>query len=674
MDTPATSDDVVLINPASAAGLAGLMESRQQRVQVMSTSTPLSDGTKRDVEPTANIAEPTSFTEEERASALSRSWLNSWLPVLVDLSWDRVRSRLGVTLVLIQVATKLVLQTYLPRYFLLPSVVNCAGAASSFAAMGVITGIDVQRAAIDSDSFGDIFLYLYYTYFVLSLLALHSWNWPIYLLPATAIAWVTLGWRSAYELPWCLLVARISPPAPVDLGSDSPYTGCYSTVVAFYNTYSWVATFVVAVELTRLAALAVIAALRGEHVGWFVSGEYRKHYEANANACLHDPESCVAPPVRPSQVNTLQPWMSWDHVVHWYRLNLCCVPLRHLVATGLSSVAILYFSLFFTSWMAYCLGLVASARVNFETLRASSLPPDAPDIMKSLFLLFISASGVVESTLNTLRDIFTYAPYGLLAVALVMASLLIYSLFVIIEQHRQLLCRYKAPPSLGALKVDETFERLVLVRTTAPDLRRFSFFSAIQYIVIHLVVHLLVAILVAAVATIVITVAVVYSGGFPALFTFIGVALRTQVYNLAVLLVPWLFVNVCVPALTALGLDVRGLLLNPARRAYMCACFCFRFDDGPLIFLPRVFLLVDLALSATLGVVLGTVDGLTRIGIALTWGLVRCALLCEPVVPPIAMQLDRPFMAYGSMLRSAHAELLPFAAPLGSSGPLVPAR
>lgn len=196
---------------------------------------------------------------------------------------------------------------------------------------------------------------------------------------------------------------------------------------------------------------------------------------------------------------------------------------------------------------------------------------------------------------------------------------------------------------------------------TAPDLRWFSFFGATQYIVSHLLMHMVVALTVALVLTLITTVLVINFGGFAALAAVMVTALRTQVWSFCSSVLPTLLCAFGVPLLEKLGMDVRSVLL-PLRKLYIACCLCFRFDDGPLIFLPRTFLAVDAILTGTLGVALGLVDGVIRVLLGAMWGILRCVVLSEPVVPTAFRALDRPYMAYGGMMRSAHADILPGAA------------
>jgi hypothetical protein len=179
----------------------------------------------------------------------------------------------------------------------------------------------------------------------------------------------------------------------------------------------------------------------------------------------------------------------------------------------------------------------------------------------------------------------------------------------------------------------------------APDLRRFKLFNASQYIVAHLLTHLVVAMATTALVVVVSAAAVYALGGFGPLFSFLLVCFRAAAWSFAVTTAPpYLLLYVVAPLCKLFGTDAAAVL-RPFRDCYLACCACAAYSDGPHVLAPRALLAVDALLSATLGVVVGAADALTRFAMAITWGVLRSVVMHEPVVPRAVSSLDRPFMA-----------------------------
>jgi hypothetical protein len=165
----------------------------------------------------------------------------------------------------------------------------------------------------------------------------------------------------------------------------------------------------------------------------------------------------------------------------------------------------------------------------------------------------------------------------------------------------------------------------------APDLRRFGFFGAAQYVVSHLLVHLVTCLFATLLVTVVVTGMVIALGGFEGLILWSLASLRNSAWVLCTrTLPPYIVLYILVPALGLLGTDL-PTVLAPLRRLYMLLLFWLRFDDGPYILAPRVLLAMDAVLSCTLGPLLGVVDAFTRIVLSTVWGVLRSVVVYEPV-------------------------------------------
>lgn len=97
-------------------------------------------------------------------------------------------------------------------------------------------------------------------------------------------------------------------------------------------------------------------------------------------------------------------------------------------------------------------------------------------------------------------------------------------------------------------------------------------------------------------------------------------------------------------------------------RAFTLCVMCGGlFDEsyrGRFIISGRQLLLLDVLVSVTVGAVIDASAAIVRISMALGFGLLRAALIVQPVVPPRLASLDTGFSFYGAMLKARHAALL----------------
>ena len=92
------------------------------------------------------------------------------------------------------------------------------------------------------------------------------------------------------------------------------------------------------------------------------------------------------------------------------------------------------------------------------------------------------------------------------------------------------------------------------------------------------------------------------------------------------------------------------------RRSLGLFCLGSRWLDGPHVLHPRIFVLADAVISFSLGPLFGIVDAVTRMLLGTVWGLLKISFLYEAVIPLSVASFDRPYMAYGAMLRVALIE------------------
>lgn len=245
----------------------------------------------------------------------------------------------------------------------------------------------------------------------------------------------------------------------------------------------------------------------------------------------------------------------------------------------------------------------------------------------------------------------------------VLLGFIAHSFVAVNRYHVTLVRRYdgaarpgSTPATDDPAALDAALQALLHDRAT-PQLRTFSYMAAGEYLLSHLLVHLAVASMASLLVVVVATAFIVNLGGISGLTAYLLVAFRLWVWKALRDWWPALLARVVVPLFALVGVDVLAVT-EVVWGALLRATLCVQVLDGPLVLGPRVFLNADAVLTATLGSALGVVDGFTRIIVSAVWGLLRCAQLHVPVVPPGAASLDRPYMAFGAMLRAAHVAQL----------------
>ena len=677
------------------------------------------------------VVEPASFTPEERRrqrSFCSRT-LNrgSWLPVVADLAWGRTYSQTGVALVLTQVFLKLLLQTYLPR-FGLPSIRLCGDAVLALYVEDYDFNDFTEEDFYALKDYADINLDLYFSYMFFALVALSPWNAPMFVFVGTALSIASFGLQTFVDARFCFRLA--SYKNSVVYFSEDEF-GNFTHGIAFYNLARWAASLVVSIILLRLSIKMAWALCNGKAA--FLSPTL------GPNSPQQDKSSHESSPLRRCATETASFW----------REKFASVPTRHVFASLISSIGLVFVSIYFTGFITMFGDLFSEIRtcLNDETCRPSS-GEDLSIFDYIIYGLLNIPEFTREQILGTLQDICTYGPYGVWAVMAAMLCAILYSFIPISAQHGVLVKRYAAiklmqhiarverpprtvldgesfqagyecPPQVDVARNVERsrsspdrepvhnvpagygvlpkwqvptenaspgpvsaspsksiegdareplltqpeaaipIQHLLypLKSESAPDLRLFSYFSATQYVLSHLLTHLVVFLFATFLVTLIAAALVIYFGGFAALGIILVTTVRAQLYTFCVNTLPSIFVAyVITPVLGLVGVKI-STLLWPFRRLYMALFFWLRFDDGPFVLAPRVLLAIDLLLSATVGAALGVVDAFTRIILGLLWGVLRTVVMHEPVVPMALAALDRPYMAYGGMMKMAHVEL-----------------
>ena len=644
----------------------------------------------------AKVFEMPGFTRSERDA--QRAFCASccgWLPVVMDLAYESSRSRLALCLVLLQAFSEMLLQVFLPQVGF-PTVPSCGLAAEALASdpsSNFINFSAADRASIDAAL--PAAQILFYAYLLSALLGLSRWNAPCHVLLGAALATASFCVSTLADAQYCFRILPL-PPTPVIFpeGADVNYSGNSSSAVVLFNLLRWGCTVVVGLVLL-LKTLPVVRAWRHEGQAMCSMARQGPSASGSSEAPAFYASSGPASP-------TL--WSRAQHLLlDFYTRRVLAVPVRHVVACALSTLGLLLLAINLTSLLAAMLELVVLLRgdVNDPTFRPNGpLPDDDPLI---LMVLFVRAIPWQDRVLGTLEDALRYAPLGIQCTAATLILAILYSFYPVAAQHAALTARYRvtlplrrraalssgsasasgsekaallggevaaagaadapadAAPGwgsktdaagltvLGATAVEEA--ELLL----APDLRRFYFLDASQYIVAHLAVNLIVCLITTLLVILLVAGLVIACGGFAQTLLWVLAAARAQAWALCtVTLPPYLLLYVIGPALACCGLQA-ATVLAPCRGCYMRCCSWASVSDGPYVLSQRALLLRDALLSVTLGAFLGVVDALTRFALSLLWGALRTVLLHEPVVPRAAASLDRPFMAHGGMMRMALA-------------------
>lgn len=321
-----------------------------------------------------SLLEPTFLDEEHRARQRTGccGWTFDapWIPVIVDLCWGRVRSRISVALVLLQVANFLLLQTYLPK-FGLPAIPFCT--LSAYYAGNNDPPINIPVDIDRFESMAVTFTQSYMAYMPLALIGLQEWNGAVWLLVATVVAWVNAGLTASLEVPACAALAKVNPPQLIIIPDNDDYSGNSTRVIAIYYLLSWSCTMLVAIDLTRLAAQA---ALKWHHTGErpaFLVGEVDPWDPARkadgSHGCSHSAGAGGA-----SQSASEAGYVSTAFARASQLAS--CIPLRHLAACLLSSLSLLYFALFFSGFFDLCGTFVDAVWSIYKSVDPNNPPED----------------------------------------------------------------------------------------------------------------------------------------------------------------------------------------------------------------------------------------------------------------------------------------------------------
>lgn len=128
---------------------------------------------------------------------------------------------------------------------------------------------------------------------------------------------------------------------------------------------------------------------------------------------------------------------------------------------------------------------------------------------------------------------------------------------------------------------------------------------------------------------------------------------------LGIVLTALIFVLTFAPLRSWLLTFVLTLVLSALYRAAVKALFACCVADGRRIFSPRLFAALDIGLSFTTSLLIGTTQGIVRVLLAVVWALLSTSQLARPVLPASLglARLDSGFAAYGGMHKARLAWL-----------------
>ena len=612
------------------------------------------------------------FSASERAAQrLSCSRRCDWMPVPIDLSYQSTRSRLALSLLVIQLCSELILQVLLPALGF-ATISTCAEAAASLLPPRppADDSLDVSAYALLSP------WYLHNAYLIFACLGLSMWNSPIYCLVGCGFALNRAAFVALQEGGPCfklLLMPSTRLPSGAASARDT-FIGNFSSSVAYFGLFQVVCTCVVA------ATLAVLSL-----------GLCWRRHRGEIYLCGME-KAATTPPTSSGRERPPPPHAAGGgpitSLVRSFVAQVHLVPLRHIVACALSSFALILVSINISALLQTALTVLDEVRGQVRGLSAAA-----------------------DNALVTLRDAVAFTPLIVQVVAGALVLLQFYSFYPIAKQTLALKQRYKcvealrsaqpasaraaaaaagyekgavaaaaaaaasAPPPTAATPLlsdsqgeedaglgskTDAFGLTILGATQieeaelllAPDLRRFYFLGASSYIAAHTLLQIVVCLATAALAALTWVGLVISCGGARNTLLYLLAAARAHVFMIvAGTVLPYLFVYCVGPGLALVGLRA-ATVCSPLRRVFMLLCACASLSDGPFVLAPRVLAVVDGLLSITAGAVFGVIDAFTRLGLALGWALVKTALIYEPVVPRVFAALDAPFMSYGGMMRT----------------------
>ena len=586
------------------------------------------------------------FTPEERFRLRASFHCCRFLPVCCDFSLERHRSRPAAALVYLQAALSTLLLLYAQTGpFGIPSCRSAHAAQPSL-----------------SD------LYLYPLYLLFATLALSRFQSPPWLFVGLIASLTFFAVSCADELPHCASLSQTPAMALAGNAAAPPSLLLVSSVVAAYGFFKWLATLLVTCELLRLcvilmrditcrgARLSCAVDDGGEGVVLQAPAEAAvaavelspapATAQAEAAELVVDAEAVELPRASPSANTTAAvheaaaaPKLPLRQVVLDALLDAAKrpaeVPVRHFVACMLTSLFLLFIAAATQGWCN-----------TFRVLLAT-FSPSVDDPTLNSFL------GIVSLVLQ-------YLPYGVWLATACFWGIHVSSIYAVSNMHRHLRQRY----ALAKEGVRHAGMEPLLDQLRAPNLSVFIYGSAPTYVVAHLLCNLI-SFALAAVLIISIIVGAIVSVGLEAIigivlsvysWPFILNFLQGQAPTIARLA----YAYGVVPITARCGAyGEKGRATFRLALAYACCCSTCG-ADGPHLLLPRFFLFLDNLWMFVVAPFTGALLAVTRAGYGVMWGIVALAQLHEPLLPPLLARygFDKPYLSFGGMLRSAHAELM----------------
>lgn len=600
------------------------------------------------------------------------------IPVVTEMAWGRTRSRVVSVLVLSQLSfvTLFILFDYLGIYW----IPSCRDATSS------------QPEAFSSPLFSNGEEdFLFASYLALNLLGVSLFQSNPWVIVAACSSLTYFVTETVLDSQYCWqLTGSVSGFGSVyDTGEGWSFLSVNSTTAA-YGLLQWLATFIVTIIMTTQAFYLLWAAMFSEQnplkctlemvgvtpfngvatertgdakeleliiernlePGVAIDHETTSKIEAtHDSSALEDAPQATAAP-RSLAVFSSEALSLLSDIAADLFERLWDVPMRHCVASFLSSAALLIVSTAVVGWANFGAALIAEYRSDFiDSIRASVPLP--------------SFAGTVDAILGVLKDVFQYLPIGIWAILCALLYTIWHSLYPVSNQVRWLKLRYSTALIPGSPPLDPLADRV-----SAPFLTSFGNFSASMFIFLHLVSSLLSFTLAVLLVSIVVALFIAIKAGsfgnaidLVLLFVFRNLILTAVQHALPVLY------RVLRPLFGLCG-SAGSTALAPVRVLTGLWMFILNIgSDGPHIICPRAFFLLDGLLSFFVGPFIGGTDALSRLALGLVWGILSLVQFHAPLFPAPFHFLDRGYMAYGASLRLASADLMDL-----ESGSTVPAQ
>lgn len=643
------------------------------------------------------LLEPSIFTTEERKR--QKGWwkkaccgLSNRLPVCTDFYYERVRSRLAFVCIAIQIYFYLVIESsfVLSRLGFYP-IPNCARTL-----MFIAFEFDSYHLPNNLESDLENYYFAYVVckpiYLLLSSIALISWNSPVWTIVGAIMSAANLALYSLSNGQFCTALNDLIPQyGKFPNGFPFDVNNYPLEVVFLFGICQIILSSIVTLSLILLSMSAIKKKLLGGKL--FEQEKTGFNQPVIGNNRLLLPES-----------------LSIEYAMIFAKdfidKRLLAVPLRHVVASALtasvilalSSVIVVYIEAFYSINLQLW-EISKSVVNNLAPFDPPPFPLNSPEFQEWLYEWVMSNGALTllsivmtkysfqrDQVFGSLKDILTYAPYGIWIVAGCLISVIIYSFYPISHQHEILVKRYEGLQILKKnrrLKESNQTTKNEKINSSpvpatphstidndlssstksppdplyhlAPDLRNAGHFSGFQYVVSHLLVHVAVFFISCILAAIVVLGIMIYCKGFQNILIVLLPALRAQIFTAVYKLLPIISDYVVLPLLNALSVDPVAFFA-PFRVVYIFFAGFFKYSDGPFVFSPRIMLFIDTVWSFTLGLYLGILDAFMRLLISLFWGLFKTVVMWEPVVPVAFASIDLSYSAYCSMMKGAHIE------------------